>query len=93
MSSNKAALVFGFVTALALAGCSAFQGLGDLGGYGGDSCAESYQGKKHECGTGCCDDETDPPAGEPAPAPTTSAPLPKPKPKPETALPDGGTTD
>ena len=90
MSSNKAVLVLGFVTAVGLLGCTALSGLGGFGGYGGDSCAESYQGTKHKCGEDCCDDE-DPSARDaaPDPAPTATSPVGMtPKKKPPVAQPD-----
>ena len=96
MSSHASVFVAGFVlvTASALAGCVDLTGLSALGGYGGESCAESYQGKKHECDSGCCDDGDDPPAGEPTPQPsatTTSAPPKKQAPPP--LFPDAGESD
>ncbi len=74
-----------------LLGCSSPAGLGDLGGYGGDSCAESYQGKKHKCGVDCCDDDPDLPAPDPTPGPTTSDTPPMP-PKPS-RIADASTSD
>ena len=93
MRSHASSVVTGLalLALTTLLGCSGLTGLGDLGGYGGDSCAESYQGKKHKCGEDCCDDDPNLPAPEPttAPAPSSTAPKP-PKPSP---FADASTSD
>lgn len=91
MRFPRSSLVTGLalLTLSTLVGCSAFAGLGDLGGYGGDSCAESYQGKKHKCGDDCCDDDPNLPAPEATTAPEQGI-IPPTKPLPSV---DASTSD